>query len=351
MLRVLFIPNWKVSSLEVDTPSIQAPDKFVKNLPYWFFRYFPIDTHVDVIDIGKMNIIRKIEKKMKFYICQPLKAFLFRNKYNVVISHGAQSGLFYEFLTSFVKQKPLHVMIDVGGLNGARSNFLEVALIRFAMRKKPTVVIHSSRQITLYQSLYPFMVDKVYFIPFGVDCDYFGGFAQVENIGDYAVSFGSLKRDYPTLLKSWKNYSITTPLHIIGVNSGPYQSLSSDSVFFFDKMPLLKLIKQIKGSRFVILTLPVYNYSYGQMSLLQSMALKKVVIVTFTVSTSDYIKEANGVFGVEPDSPEQLAAAVRHVLSLSHRQLIELGESNQNYLRAHFNEKNMAEKIFELCKM
>jgi len=349
-MKILFIPNWKLHFLDDDNETIQAPDKYVKGKPYWFFRYFPEDTKVDVIDIGKMNLFRKIEKKIKFYFCQPVKAFKCRNKYNIVISHGAQSGLVYELLCSFVKHKPKHIMLDVGGLNGARSNPLEVFMIRFALRKKPTIIIHSSRQISLYRTLYPQLVENVHFIPFGVDYDYFSRFANEDKTKDYAISFGSYKRDYPTLLKAWKLLSNPKQLRIIGADISKYQMSIPENVSFTGKCHLSELINQINKSRCVVLALPEYNYSYGQMSFLQSMALGKVLIVTLTIPSIDYISDAPGVFSVEPNSPEKLADCIDKVFSLPEEKLKELGKANQDYVSSRFNEKQMAEKFYDLCK-
>lgn len=168
-MKILFIPNWRVNRLSTDVPTIQAPDKQVQGEPYWFFKYFPEGTQVDIIDIGKENQFRKIEHKIKFYLVQPWKAFRARKHYDLVISHGAQSGLVYELLTSFVKRKPQHLMFDIGGLNGARVNHTEMPLIRWALRKAPHIIVHASRQLSLYAKHYPKLAPKATFIPFGND--------------------------------------------------------------------------------------------------------------------------------------------------------------------------------------
>lgn len=62
-MKILFIPNWNVKHLLEDDPAIQAPDKYVKGKPYWFFRYFPKDTEVDIIDIGKNRGFRRLRRK------------------------------------------------------------------------------------------------------------------------------------------------------------------------------------------------------------------------------------------------------------------------------------------------
>ena len=40
-----------------DIERYQAPDKYVKGQSYWFFKYFPEDTFVDVIDIMTNSVV------------------------------------------------------------------------------------------------------------------------------------------------------------------------------------------------------------------------------------------------------------------------------------------------------
>lgn len=97
-MRILFLPNWSVHQLNIDNVRWQAPDKDVKGQPYWFFRYFPSDTLVDVLDVRPHNILAKIEHKIKFYIYQGFLAYSKMNNYDIVISHGAQSGVMLALL-------------------------------------------------------------------------------------------------------------------------------------------------------------------------------------------------------------------------------------------------------------
>lgn len=349
-MKILFIPNWNIRKLDNDDFRIQAPDKQVQGVPYWFFHYFPDNCEIGIIDIGSNNLIRKIEKKIKFYLIQPVKAFLLRNNYDFVISHGAQSGLVYELLASFTSKKPRHLLVDVGGLNGARSNSFEVFLIRFALRKKPVIIIHSSGQISLYNQFYPFLADNVHFIPFGVDYNYFRQFGANNLTGDYALSFGYAKRDYPVLFEGWKLTGTQLPLKIIGVSGTGYPSIRNSNITFINSYPFHKLMQEISCCRFVIIPLPEFNYSYGQMSFLQSMALGKVVIVTETTSSKDYITNAPGVFSVAVNSVQSIAACITRVASLSNEELQSLGKANQEYIEKHFNEKKMARMFYELIQ-
>lgn len=348
-MKILFLPNWNVPVLDEDNIAIQAPDKLVKGEPYWFFRYFPQGTKVDVLDIGPDSYLQRIEKRIKFYIKQPLMALLRRNSYDLVISHGAQSGLVYELLSSFVKRKPKHILIDVGGMNGSRTKGLSTRLIRFALRKNPNIIIHSSQQISLYKEVYPSLVPFVKFVPFGADTDYFQSKSGVVEEENYFMSFGIAKRDYKTLIDSWKLAKLPNGVKLRIVGDG---SLVTDdpTIEIFDKVALHTLIEMIKRCKAVVVPLPTFNYSYGQMSFLQSMALSKMVIVTETVSSRDYLVEAPGALLVKPYDPNELSEAIKSVDMKPSEERVRLGGANLQFVKERFNEELMGRDILEFIE-
>lgn len=349
-MKILFLPNWNVKRYDSDPANIQAPDKLVTGEPYRFFRHFPKDTQVDVLDIGTDDFIRKIEHKIKFYIKQPLQAFRRRDQYDLVISHGAQSGLVYELLTSFCRHKPPHLMFDIGGLNGARINHTETPIIRFALRKAPHIIVHSSRQLSLYEDHYPCLARHAHFIPFGTDFNYFNDATRITPpIRKSIVAVGYAKRDYDTLCKAFTATSRTDyELHIIGDTTLQNTYRDDKRIHFHKFMPLAELMHFTLESAFVVVPLPEYLYSYGQMSFLQSMAMEKAAIVTLTTSSRDYVADAPGVLSPEPYNTAQMRQALEQYMSTPLAQLQQIGRSNACYVRQHFNEQQMALGILDI---
>lgn len=343
-MKILFIPNWHVTSLELDDPGIAAPDKVVAGQCYWFFRHFKERPAVDVLDIGHESWWRKVEHKIKFYICQPVKAFVRRNRYDVVLSHGAQSGLVYELLASFCRKKPLHVMLDIGGLNGARINKIETPLIRFALRKAPVVIVHSSRQLEFYRQHYPKLYPKAHFVPFGTDFDFFSDASAGSRTGERVLlSVGYAKRDYKTLCEAWRRSQVGDyKLKIVGDDSLAMEYEDCQSIFFSKKVPITSLMKLTHSCAAVVVPLPEYMYSYGQMTILQSMAMAKPMIVTRTTSTADYIAAAPGVIAVEPGDVASMTQAIERMCTASPADLEKMGKANQDYVKSHFGEQQMA---------
>ena len=171
-MKILFLPNWTVNYLNVDKKELQAPDKYIKGQRYWFFKYFPQDTNVDIIDIHKNNILHGLEKKLKFYIYQAFLAYRVMRKYDIVISHGAQSGIVLALLRLiFGKGNTIHLIFDIGGMNGGKTQGVSTKLIQLAMKSNPYIIGHSSVIKDNIKQTYPWLTDRTKIILFGVGLD------------------------------------------------------------------------------------------------------------------------------------------------------------------------------------
>jgi len=340
-MKILFLPNWTVVKSDTDITDLQAPDKYISGKPYWFFKYFPKDTKVDVIDIQAKNRLHRIEKKVKFYIWQAIQAFKKSKQYDAVISHGAQSGLVYALLSRFRRKEPgpLHIIIDVGAMNGGRDNRIETFIIKQALKSHPAIIYHASVQQKLYETVYKGLIEYSQFIPFGVNTEEF--YPLDLPAADYVLSFGYAKRDYPTLSDAWQEIETSTKLYIIGDSS----ISGRGNIISLPKSPVLVLKQYIARSLFIIIPLPVFNYSYGQMSFLQSMAMGKPVIVTKTPGSIDYLQDAQGAFLVNPYDKSDMKSKIEYLLARKD-QLNDLGnKARKDIIVGHFDEQTMAERI------
>ena len=340
-IKILFLPNWKVSRLELDSQSIQSPDKIVAGIPYWFFRYFVNLPDVDVLDKSSAGPFRLLEKITRIYFYQSLKAYVSCKKYDVIISHGAQSGLVYSLLNSLPgrRKRPKHVIFDIGGMNGARKNIFECLLIRIALASKPGIICHSSCLLKFYQRTYPSIFPSARFIPFGVDVN---DFKPIKcPVKRQILSFGYSKRDYATLLKAWENIDSDVTLKIIGLKN---VNNEAEHVSILDGVSLTELRKEIAQSLFIVIPLPYFKYSYGQMSFLQSLSMGKFTIVTYTPSSSDYLKDGLGAKFVPVGDDQQLAAEIQKALK-DENLLEKQGHTARAYVESNCSEKTMAKHI------
>src|SRR5574344_1402165 len=124
-MKILFLPNWKVFHLDVDSDKYQAPNKYVKGGTYWFFKYFPPNTQVDIIDICKDGSFLSPLAKVWAYFVQAIKAIMVERRYDLIISHANQNGIILSFLRLLTfRPKGKHLIIDVGAMNGGKDNCL-----------------------------------------------------------------------------------------------------------------------------------------------------------------------------------------------------------------------------------
>jgi glycosyltransferase involved in cell wall biosynthesis len=345
-MKILFLPNWKVHQLETDVYDIQAPDKQIKSQRYWFFKHFSGDCSVDIIDCQHNNPLSFLERMCNVYLWQGIKAFLRASNYDLVISHGAQSGLMYSLMATLTfRRMPAHIIFDIGGMNGARNNLIENSLIRFALKSNPSIICHSKVILDNYKKSFLNLVERTRYIPFGVDVDDFVP-KHTQNKGkNYVLSFGTSKRDYKTLLDAWSGIKTTVELRIIG----HLQDSTISNVKVIGKVTIDELRTQIANSLFVIIPLPMFNYSYGQMSFLQSMSMGKTVIVTETPSSIDYLQDGKGSFFVKPYDVVDMHAKLE--LLLNNKKLLDKTSAKARpFVLESFSEKKMAQEIERYCQ-
>lgn len=353
-MKILVIVNWKINYFNKDVDSMQPPDKVVKGKKYWFFKYWSSNKdNIDVLDFCYIPFFHYIEKnKLKFYIFQAIRGLWRSRNYDLVISHGAQSAMFMSFIRSILGiTSPPHFLIDVGCFNGGRNNKVEISLIRFAARSLSGIIYHSTIQREYYEKFLPFLLERSKFIPFGVDTDSFYPLNVDEE--NYIVSIGYAKRDYYTLLKAWNSINFEkTRLKIVGISSFKNLGFESENFSRVDLLGIVsinKLKEIISKSKFVVTPLPVYKYSYGQMSLLQSMSMGKAVIVTKTPSTIDYVTNGeNGVF-VEPYNVDDMKQKIVNLLK-EPKLCSKLGRKARISIEENYNERIMSENIYNFIR-
>lgn len=337
--------NWKVKKCNEIPDDIQAPDYIVPNKKYWFFRYFPEDTQVDVIDISSCSWWENIErKKLHFYIIQAIKAIFKIKKYDVVLSHGMPSGILLALFRRFIKTKAKHIVFDIGSFNSAAETGKILKLNQFASKSIDGIIYHSSSQIEYYKKFYPWIVDKCKFIPFGTDLEYFQRDEQRDiEEEDYILSIGYSMRDYKTLLEAFKLIKTDTKLRIIG-----NKNIETDDsrVEILGPVEKRELNLQIQKAKFCILPLENKNFSFGQMTLLQQMYFGKVVITARVPSMMDYVEDRKTAILYESQNITDLKEKINILLNEIELKT-EISKKSRDNVIKKYNEKNMAQDVYD----
>jgi glycosyltransferase involved in cell wall biosynthesis len=344
--------NWKIAYSKDDIPDEQASNKVIEGTRYWFFKHWDEEgLTVDVVDFTRIPVIHKMESRfLKFYVSQTLKVLPDIDGYDLLISHSAQSGLLLAFMRSLAgKRNPPHIIIDPGSFNGGRARLAELFPIRMCLPSVTGVIGHAESQVPYYRKTLSLAPDRIRIAHVGVDTDFYSP-REDSATEDYVVCIGYLKRDWATLLKAWSSIVHGPQLLIVGreglgdrvagVNSVPY-------------VPRSRLREIVRKARFVVVPLPYYSYSFGQISLLLSQALGKAVIVTKVPGLLDYVDDGRTALFVNPYDAEDMRKKI--TLLLSNPEMAgEMGREARKVVVSKFSEKEMGleikKAVDELCR-
>ncbi len=346
-MKILFLPNWKVEKCSVAPSGKQPPDYNASNEIYWFFKYFKNTPDVDIIDTRSCDVIEKFEQnKIKFYIIQALKAIPKLNKYDYVISHGMQSGVVVSLWRRFFRGKSKHIVFDIGSFNSAAESGFALKLMQYASPSIDGIIYHTSSQKEYYRNFYPWILKKSKFIRFGTDLDFFVANKSAEPDesvhNNYMICVGYAKRDWNTLIEAYKKTNASVKLKLVGHVDSKYESI--DGVEQIPRLPIKDLLEHIKAARFCILPLESFNYSFGQMTLMQQMALEKCVLAAKVPSLVDYIVDGETAVLYQSGNSDELALKMEALLK-EPSLCAKIGKNARAWLEENCSEKKMADEI------
>lgn len=346
-MKILILVNWKILKLK-DIPSDkQSPDYIIEGNPYWFFKYFPNNVRVEAKGISNGWFTRVIERKyLKFYFLQTIQALKYVNKFDLIISHGAQSGILLAFIRRFGFFKRVkHVMIDVGSFNSAKEDGLIHHFIRFASKSIDGLIYHSSSQIIYYRNRFPWLVEKSKFIHFGTDSDFFSPKHNVGKIVENKIlCIGYDKRDWDTLINAF--IALNDNRYKLKIIGNKNLKVDHSNIELENYIPIQQLIEEILSCKFVVVPLKTFNYSFGQMTVLQSMALQKTVLAAKVPSLIDYIEDGvDGLFYQDED-PIDLLNKMEKLIN-DDELMYHIGKNARKSIETKINEKEMSKNIYE----
>ena len=347
-LHILFCANWPIDRLAAPTPERFSPDYYIPGQPYWFFKHLNDNFRLDVLDCRSPLNLHHLQKKLaRCYISQGIAAWLQARHYDVVISHGGQTGLPIGLLQSLTGQAhPPHVLFDVGAITGGRAgitNPLIVHASRVAVRSMAAVICHSSHQLQFYRDYFPTLTPRAHFIPLGVDT---GDFAPRDAPAeDRILCVGYSMRDWRLLVKAYAGLRTTTTLVLLGIP--PNEAPQCPGVVSVPKVNIEQMRQWIAGSRAVVLPLPPVDYCIGQQTMLQAMAMGKAVLTSDICAVRDYITPGEDAIWYRAGDVDDLRANLTTLLATSGL-ADRLGRAARRTVERKFSEATMAGRIAEV---
>lgn len=342
MTKVLMLVNWKVRYCSKKPADLQPPDYYVDGEPYWFYRYFKDDWDVDVVDVRSLPFIESFEKNiLRFYVLQTLKVIPRLGQYDLIVSHGMQSGVVLSLWRRLFMTKARHVVFDIGSFASASEQGAALKLMQVASKSIDGLIYHTSSQIEYYREFFPWLVGKSKFIPFGTDLEFF----QSDDVDAYEdgrpffTCIGAGKRDWDTLVEAYRGLDTDVRLKIIGHVDERFSDVHG--VDMIPYVPVKSMMSYIKGALFCALPLEVYNYSYGQMTFMQQMAMGKCVIAAKAPSLIDYAEDGKSALFYEPKNADQCRRVLQKVISDAELR-DGIAREAPKWLEEHRNERLMA---------
>lgn len=351
-MKILMLVNWKLRYCSSVPDDLQPPDYCVEGMPYWFFRYFSETPDVKVLDIASTPKIENFEHyTLRFYIIQALRAVaeLRRQRYDVILSHGAQSAVVVSLLRRMFPTKAKHVVFDIGSFASASESGLALRLLQCASKSLDGLICHASGQLSYYESFFPWLSEKARFIPFGADVDFFNGSSgpdyQFRDKG-YLCCVGASCRDWRTLVTAYRHSRLfqERQLELVLVGCPDRSFEETDGVHCTDKVSVCRMKQIVDGALFCVHPLLEHRFSYGQMTLLQMMALGKLVIVSDVTGVKDYFQSEVTAIGVASEDVRGLSEALvraAHDEGLRRR----IGEKARESVTTRFSERVMARSV------
>lgn len=344
-MKILMLVNWKIKYCDTVPTDKQPPDYYIKGKDYWFYRYFDEKPEVDVIDISSCPTLEYFEmRKLHFYIIQGLKAIPRLDKYDLVVSHGMPSAVIVALWQRIFKKKVKHIVFDIGCFNSAAESGKVMKVMQYVSKSIDGIIYHTKCQKEYYKKYYPWLADKSEFIRFGTDLEFFDSASLKKNddYGKYIVCIGASRRDWDTLVKAYETLNTDLKLKIIGCVNEKYNGIKG--VEQIPHIPVKEMINQIYNSRLCVLPLEAFNYSYGQMTFLQQMALGKCIISTDVPSLKGYAQNGKTAVFYTPKDVKSCADTINSVLANPEHEK-QIIANAQEYLKNECNEKVMARHI------
>ncbi len=344
-MKILMLVNWKIEYCDSVPYDKQPPDYYVKGQDYWFYRYFDKKPKVDVLDISSIPVLENFEQNaLHFYIQQGLKAIPKLSNYDLVVSHGMPSAVIVALWQRMFRKKVKHIVFDIGCFNSAAKSGKIMKMLQFVSKSIDGIIYHSKCQKEYYEKYYPWLTDKSEFIRFGTDLEFFNNneLKKSDNYGSYIVCIGASRRDWNTLVKAYQTLDTDLKLRIVGKVNSEYENIKG--IEQFNHIPVKEMINQIYNSRLCVLPLEAFNYSYGQMTFLQQMALGKCVISAKVPSLEGYAENMKTAVFYEPKNVQSCANAIKTILDNPVLES-EIKNNAQEYLKSECNEEIMAKQI------
>lgn len=350
-MKILLLINWKIKYCDEIPDGIQPSDYSCPKETFWFFKYFNEEPQVDVVDISAPEIIEKIENKVRFHFYQTFKVLKQMNDYDLIFVHGSNSAMLLCALKRILHIKTPPILdVDISSFHQAYTSGIIHRLSQFSSKAFDYMVYHTSSQIDYYKDQFPWLVHKSKFIHVGVDYDYWKlkSYPEIKEKDSYIVCVGYRKRDWDTLLKAYDEAKLKEKLYLIG---NPDIKCENKNVVVLPFIPIDKLMTYIVNTKYSVIPLDDFNYSFGQLTILQQMAFGVPILAADVPAIRDYISCSDGIISYKPYNIDDLKEKLVKFSKFNKDDMEQMKKKNIIAVKTLLSEKRMALEFEKICKM
>jgi glycosyltransferase involved in cell wall biosynthesis len=327
-----------------------------------FSRFWPSNVTIDFVGLHQPgSIAYTLEQFSRLHLAS-FETFSKIKNYDLILTLDSTSAFLFALLRSklgFYRSMP-HIMTDYGlpriverfipedaplGLKFFKhlSSGFSSAIIKQVFNSKSVshLVYHSMCQRPFYRDILGFPSDRLSYIPFGVDTEYF----KPESVEgeDYIFAAGEF-RDFDTLLRVYEEKHEYLPELRIRSALSPPNPLPP-KVSWLPRASLSTFKTEILKSRFVIVPSHYTFRSTGVMTCLQSMALGKAVLTSRVPPIYGYVVNGKTALYYEPYDQNDLFRKIS-LLSKEDKLVDELGKSARIEVETKFAVKNLGIQLW-----
>lgn len=272
--------------------------------------------------------------------------------YDIVFTAGAfYSQLLFTLAKMIFRfKRPLWVMHDfsITGFIG-EGKTLRQKIFRFMVGRADGIVTVGKEEEGRLKERFPHLADRITYIPFGVDTNFFkprGGVEEESAILSVGVD---PDRDWETLFEACEGLgvSLTVASRPRGDKDVPLPTFARRQLF-----PLKELVSEYARASVVVIPLDSsagVNDAMGCTALFEALAMGKAVVASSTHTMRSYITHGDNGLLVPERDVEAARAAIRGLLRDKEKR-VRLGSSARAYAERYLDAEMLAAKLAEYFK-
>lgn len=295
------------------------------------------------------KVLTPVEKISLLNLSQSIKLIPEMKKNDLIFSTNDGSGLGLSFIKSIFHVKKPHIYQTIG-LKYTRFTNLPNHIIVRGSKIYRKILSHVNKIVYVSHAEKEFLTnslkipeEKMKYLPFGVDVDYFSPLKSSDK--DYILSVGGdLNRDYRTLLEAVKNEDLKLEIVCHENNIKGLSIPKNVSLYFNLNYNVLK--NYYSKCKFLIIPSNDVEYSAGQTVLLEGMSMGKAVIVSKSkgLYNSVELEDFKHCIFSKPNDVRDLEEKIQYLMD-NPIEIKKIGRNARRIVEKKYNSKNYAEEL------